>query len=122
MELNSTLITLINNPCYQLQAAVTVCPWHLIKMLDGKVQGELKCFTPVLSEPLRLCKKRTRNSLEGIQVVSRVRVYHLRVHETKVHELKVHERKRIQGIQAKLTIGQVIKLWTPKKTLHIKLW
>ena len=49
------------------------------------------------------------------------RVYHLKVHETKVHELKVHERKKIQGIQAKLTISQVMKLWTPKKTLHIKL-
>ena len=44
-----------------------------LKMLDGKVQGELKCFTPVLSEPLRLCKKRTRGSLEGVQVVSKVR-------------------------------------------------
>ena len=48
-----------------------------LKMLDGKVQGELKCFTPVLSEPLRLCKKRTRNSLEGVQVVSKVDVYRL---------------------------------------------
>ena len=47
------------------------------------------------------------------------KVYHLKVHETKVHELKVHESKRIQGIQAKLTISQVIKLWTPKNTLHI---
>ena len=51
-----------------------------LKMLDGKVQGELKCFTPVLSEPLRLCKKRTRNSLEGIQVVSKVRACSLDVY------------------------------------------
>ena len=52
-------------------------------MRDGKVQGELKCFTPVLSEPLsvlRLCKKRTRNSLEGIQVVSKVRARSLDVY------------------------------------------
>ena len=52
-----------------------------LKMLDGKVQGELKCFTPVLSEPLRLCKKRTRNSLEGIQVVSKVRARSLDVYK-----------------------------------------
>ena len=39
-----------------------------------------KCFTPVLSEPLRLCKKRTRNSLEGVQVVSKVRASSLDVY------------------------------------------
>ena len=50
-------------------------------MLDGKVQGELKCFTPVLSEPLRLSKKRTRNSLEGVQVVSKVRARSLNVYK-----------------------------------------
>ena len=52
-----------------------------LKMLDGKVQGELKQFTPVLSEPLRLTKKRTRNSLEGIQVVSKVRASSLNVYK-----------------------------------------
>ena len=52
-----------------------------LKMLDGKVQGELKQFTPVLSEPLRLTKKRTRNSLEGIQVVSKVRASSLDVYK-----------------------------------------
>ena len=42
------------------------------KMIDGRARGELKDFKPTLTEPLRLCKKRTRNSLEGIQVVRKV--------------------------------------------------
>jgi hypothetical protein len=44
-----------------------------LKLLDGQGRGELKQFTPVLTEPLRLCKKRTRHSLEGIQIVKRIR-------------------------------------------------
>ena len=44
-----------------------------LKMLDGRARGELATFKPILSEPLRLCKKRTRQSLEGIQVVQKVR-------------------------------------------------
>ena len=40
-----------------------------LKLLDGKARGELKNFVPRLIEPLRLCKKRTRQVLEGTQVI-----------------------------------------------------
>jgi hypothetical protein len=39
-----------------------------LKMLDRQARGELQTFKPTLCEPLRLCKKRTRNCLEGTQV------------------------------------------------------
>ena len=47
-----------------------------LKMLKGKfnTRGNLKAFTPVLIEPLRSHQKRTRQTLEGIQVASRVLV------------------------------------------------
>ena len=44
-----------------------------LKLLDGGARGELKNFIPRLIEPMRLCKKRTRQSLEGIQIESKVR-------------------------------------------------
>ena len=40
-----------------------------LKLLDGKARGDLKNFVPRLIEPLRLCKKRTRQVLEGTQVI-----------------------------------------------------
>ena len=52
-----------------------------LKMLNGDTRGELKTFTPVLMEPMRLCKKQTRQSLEGIQVVSKVRTKSLDVYK-----------------------------------------
>ena len=93
------------------------------KMSDGEMKRVLRQTTPKRTTRIRGSVTvgdwtRTRGLAEEMTG----EVYHLKVHETKVHELKVHERKRIQGIQAKLTISQVIKLWTPKKTLHIKLW
>ena len=51
-----------------------------LKLLDGKCRGELNGFVPKLIEPLRLCKKRTRNSLEGLQVASKVRAKSLDVY------------------------------------------
>ena len=36
-----------------------------LKLLHGKARGELKNFIPIVTEPLRLCKKRTRQRLEG---------------------------------------------------------
>ena len=62
-----------------------------LKMLNGDARGELKTFTPVLMEPMRLCKKRTRQSLEGIQVVSKVRTKSLDVY-----------RRSFQGILPKI--------------------
>jgi len=62
-----------------------------LKMLNGDTRGELKTFTPVLMEPMRLCKKRTRQSLEGIQVVSKVRTKSLDVY-----------RRSFQGILPKI--------------------
>ena len=50
-------------------------------MLNGDTRGELKAFTPVLTEPLRLTKKRTMHSLEGIQVVPKVRPKSLDVYK-----------------------------------------
>ena len=52
-----------------------------VKMLDGRARGELATFKPILCEPLRLCKKRTRQSLEGIQVVRKVRSKSLDVYK-----------------------------------------
>jgi len=34
-----------------------------LKLQDGQGRGELMHFTPVLTEPFRLCKKRTRQSI-----------------------------------------------------------
>ena len=50
-------------------------------MLNGDARGGLKAFTPVLIEPERLCKKRTRQSLEGIQVASKVHTKSLDVYK-----------------------------------------
>ena len=44
-----------------------------LKLLDGKCRGELNEFVPKLIEPLRLCKKRTRNSLEGVQIAPKAK-------------------------------------------------
>jgi acetyl/propionyl-CoA carboxylase alpha subunit len=52
-----------------------------LKLLDGKTRGELKHFVPKLIEPLRLCKKRTRHTLEGTQVASKVRSNSLDVYK-----------------------------------------
>ena len=52
-----------------------------LKMLDGRARGELATFKPTLCEPLRLCKKRTRQSLEGTQVVQKVRPKSLDVYK-----------------------------------------
>ena len=52
-----------------------------LKMLDGRARGELATFKPTLCEPLRLCKKRTRQSLEGTQVVQKVRSKSLDVYK-----------------------------------------
>ena len=39
-----------------------------LKVLDGKTRGELKNVVPKLIGPLRLCKKRTRQTLEETQI------------------------------------------------------
>jgi len=52
-----------------------------LKLLDGKTRGELKNFVPKLIEPLRLCKKRTRQTLEGTQIASKVRSNSLDVYK-----------------------------------------
>jgi hypothetical protein len=52
-----------------------------LKLLDGKTRGELKHFVPKLIEPLRLCKKRTRQTLEGTQVAPKVRPNSLDVYK-----------------------------------------
>ena len=52
-----------------------------LKLLDGKTRGELKHFVPKLIEPLRLCKKRTRQTLEGTQVAPKVRPNSLGVYK-----------------------------------------
>jgi len=52
-----------------------------LKLLDGKARGELKNFIPIVTEPLRLCKKRTRQSLEGTQILPTVRAKSLDVYK-----------------------------------------
>ena len=52
-----------------------------LKLLDGKARGELKNFVPRLIEPLRLCKKRTRQVLEGTQVAPMIRSNSLDVYK-----------------------------------------
>ena len=44
-----------------------------LKLLDSQGRGELMHFTPVLTEPFRRCKKRTRQSIEGIQIARRIK-------------------------------------------------
>ena len=51
-----------------------------LKLLDGKARGVLKNFIPVVTEPLRLCKKRTRQCLEGTQILPTVRAKSLDVY------------------------------------------
>ena len=51
-----------------------------LKLLDGKARGELKNFIPIVTEPLRLCKKRTRQCLEGTQILPTVRAKSLNVY------------------------------------------
>ena len=62
-----------------------------LKLLDGNARGELKKFIPRLIEPMRLCKKRTRQSLEGIQIESKVRTKSLDVY-----------RRGFQGVLPKI--------------------
>ena len=62
-----------------------------LKLLDGNARGELKNYIPRLIEPLRLCKKRTRQSLEGIQIASKVRTKCLDVY-----------RRGFQGVLPKI--------------------
>ena len=52
-----------------------------LKLLDGKTRGELKNFVPKLIKPLRLCKKRTRQVLEGTQVAPMIRSNSLDVYK-----------------------------------------
>ena len=52
-----------------------------LKLLDGKARGELKNFVPRLIEPLRLCKNRTRQVLEGTQVAPMIRSNSLDVYK-----------------------------------------
>ena len=51
------------------------------KLLDGKTRGELVHFVPKLIEPLRLCRKRTRQTLEGTQVASKLKSNSLDVYK-----------------------------------------
>jgi hypothetical protein len=51
------------------------------KLLDGKARGELVHFVPKLIEPLRLCRKRTRQTLEGTQVASKLKPNSLDVYK-----------------------------------------
>ena len=51
------------------------------KLLDGKTRGELVHFVPKLIEPLRLCRKRTRHTLEGTQVASKMKSNSLDVYK-----------------------------------------
>ena len=51
-----------------------------LKLLDGRGRGELNQFTPALTEPLKLCRKRTRQTLEGIQIVKKVKTSSLDVY------------------------------------------
>ena len=51
-----------------------------LKLPDGGARGELKNFIPIVTEPLRLCKRRTRQSLEGTQILSTIRAKSLDVH------------------------------------------
>ena len=62
-----------------------------LRLLDGNARGELKKFIPRLIEPMRLCKKRTRQSLEGIQIESKVRTKSLDVY-----------RRGFQGVLPKI--------------------
>jgi len=56
-----------------------------LKLLDGKCRGELNEFVPKLIEPLRLCKKRTRNSLEGVQIAPKAKAKSLDVYKRGFH-------------------------------------
>ena len=52
------------------QARCTKCsPSWASKLIAGRGRGELNNFIPKLIEPTRLCKKRTRHTLGGTQIV-----------------------------------------------------
>ena len=51
-----------------------------LKLLDGQGRGELNQFNPALTEPLKLCRERTRQTLEGIQIVKKVKTSSLDVY------------------------------------------
>ena len=63
--------------CRREAAAMSIA----LKLLDGRGRGELNNFTPKLTEPLRLCRKRTRQTLEGIQVARKVKSSSLDVYK-----------------------------------------
>ena len=52
-------------------------------LLDGKTRGELSLvhFVPKLIEPLRLCRKRTRQILEGTQIAPKLKSNSLDVYK-----------------------------------------
>ena len=63
--------------CRREAAAMSIA----LKLLDGRGRGELNNFTPKLTEPLRLCRKRTRQTLEGTQVARKVKSSSLDVYK-----------------------------------------
>jgi acetyl/propionyl-CoA carboxylase alpha subunit len=52
-----------------------------LKLLDGKGRGDLQNFVPALIEPIKMCKRITRHTLDGIQLASNIKATSLDVYK-----------------------------------------
>ena len=59
----------------------TFCMSMALKLIAGRGRCELNNFVPKLTEPLRLCKKRTRHTLEGTQIARKTKASSLDVYK-----------------------------------------